>query len=155
MNNKSFHQYLHNRINNCETHGVEPSRILEALYTLSDYMNQAGDSRIDIEDGHMFCSIYCEHIDVIDNRTGELLNLISFEPSANWNQNVIWTDDEEIDIIVNGRILWSTMSEKQKDVYYCDIGTYSFIENLCTTLRLKVTDDIDQFERVHEKIINS
>lgn len=155
MNNKTFHQYLCNRIKDCETHGIEPTRVLEALYILSDYMNQAGDSNIDVEDGHMFCAIYNNHIDVIDNRTGELLNLISFEPSANWNQDVVWTEDEETDLILKGRILWCTMSDEQKEAYYCDTGTYGFIENLCTTLRLKVTDDIDQFERVHEKIINS
>jgi hypothetical protein len=118
-------------------------------------MNQADDSSIDVDDGHMFCGIYNNHIDVIDNRTGELLNLISFEPSANWNQGVVWTEDEETNLILKGRIFWCTMSDEQKEAYYRDTGTYGFIENLCTILRLKVTDDIDQFERVHDKIINS
>ena len=154
MNNKSFHQYLTNRINDCETHGLDPTRVLQSLYILSDYMNQAGNSQIDVEDGHALFCIKNDTIDVIDNRTGELLNVISFEPSANWFGENRWTDEQEIKLMINGRILWSSLTDEQKDSYYSDTGTYGFIENLCMTMCLTVSDDLDQFERVHNQIIN-
>ena len=84
--NKSLFQYLTNTIDDCYNRGEQPSRVLEAMYILSDYM-AVGDSGILLEDGNILWNVYDDHINIINNKTSELLYIISFKQICDIPEN--------------------------------------------------------------------
>jgi hypothetical protein len=75
---KSLFQYLTNTIDDCYNRGEQPSRVLEAMYILSEYMF-VSDSGTILEDGDLVWNVYHDQINIINGKTDELLYVISFK----------------------------------------------------------------------------
>lgn len=52
-----------------------------------------------------------------------------------------------------GRLCWENLSDDERELWYCTLGTYEFVEQIICMLRLfdaEITDE--QFEVLHEYI---
>ena len=150
---KDFKNYLQKIVQDAEKNDSELSRVAEALYILSDYMEEAGDSQIDCIDGRMMTRIFDDTIEVIDY-TGVKIASLHLDLEMDDREEYTWTDEDEVNLISIGRQIWSTLSIEKRNNYALGTGTYGFIEELCDILVLPITDSFEQFDRVHDRIIS-
>ena len=149
---KDFKNYIQKVVQEAEKNDCELSRVAEALYILSDYMEEAGDSQIDCIDGRMMTRIFNDIIEVFDNHTGVRLASLHLNLEMDDRETYVWTDEDEVDLVSIGRHVWSTFSAEKRDNFAL-MGTYGFIEELCAMLRLPITDSFEQFDRIHNRIL--
>lgn len=68
-----------------------------------------------------------------------------------------YKNTKQLDRLVTiGRNLWNSLTEDEKEAYYLDRGSFGFIEDVMTILRVPVEEfeSPEHFEYVHDLIIN-
>lgn len=71
---------------------------------------------------------------------------------------IIITEEQIERIVELGRIIWSNLSNDERENYYYDNGTIGFVEDVLRILCLHENNDynfesVEVFDRVHDRII--
>lgn len=64
-------------------------------------------------------------------------------------------NDRNITELINlSKYMWSHLSEQEKEIYCCTVGTLGFIEELADYLKIDLRDiDPDQIDEINDLII--
>lgn len=64
------------------------------------------------------------------------------------------THAQEERLVQFGDHVWSTLTEEERDAYYCDNGTIGFVEDCIAMLHLQNYDfPLPVLERIHNRIM--
>ena len=64
------------------------------------------------------------------------------------------TRDQIARLITFGRKIWKSLTEQEREAYYCDHGTIGFVEDVASLLHLELCSvSLSRFEFIHNSII--
>lgn len=66
------------------------------------------------------------------------------------------TTEQRSRLISVGRKIWKMLTPDEQSMYYVDLGTIQFVENIAELLHLGLQEvTLREFEAIHNKIIGS